>query len=132
MNINFQKDILKLPKDLSTEKLAFIGDAVFELIARSKVVSCITGSIGDLNSIKVKNVCAVAQSELFEKIKGSLTDEEILIFKRGRNAHIGNVPKNISPTAYHRATGVEVLVGFWYAKQNYERLDMISQMLDIS
>lgn len=129
--MNFEKKIFDFPKDISLEKLAFIGDAVFELIVRSKIVCKMSGSIGNLNEIKVKNVCCSAQSELFEKIKDILTEEEFLIFKRGRNAHIGNVPKNISPSVYHRATGIEVLFGFWYVSENYDRLNIISQKIDL-
>lgn len=131
MDLNFQKDNFKDQSKLSIQKLAFVGDAVFELIVRSKIVDSLQGSIGDLNSIKVKIVCCSAQSKLFEKIKDVLTEEEKLMFKRGRNAHIGNAPKNISPTVYHRATGLEVLVGFWYVTGNFDRLNMISDVLDI-
>ncbi len=129
--MNFEENFFNFPKDISLEKLAFIGDAVFELIVRSKIVCKIGGSIGDLNKIKVKNVCCLAQSELFERVKDILTDEEFLIFKKGRNAHIGNVPKNVSPTIYHRATGMEVLFGFWYVMGNYEKLEIISQKINL-
>ncbi len=118
-------------QSMSLQKLAFIGDAVFELIVRSKIICEIEGNIGILNNIKVRNVCCGAQSDLFEKIKDFLTDEEMEIFKRGRNAHIGNAPKKNSPLIYHRATGVEVLFGFWYVNHNYERLKQISKFINL-
>lgn len=129
--MNFEKNIFDFPQDLNLEKLAFIGDAVFELVVRSKIVCSVSGSVGALNKLKVKNVCASSQSELFEKIKDILTEEELSIFKRGRNAHIGNVPKNISPNVYHRATGIEVLFGFWYITKNYEKLKIVSQRINL-
>ncbi len=131
MDLDFQKGNLETSVGSNIQKLAFIGDAVFELIARSKIIGSLQGSIGNLNSIKTKIVCCGAQSQFFEKIKNTLTQEEILIFKRGRNSHIGNVPKKISPAVYHRATGFETLVGFWYVTKNYNRLNMISDILDI-
>ncbi len=129
--MNFEKGMFEFPKDINLEKLAFIGDAVFELIIRSKIVCDVSGSIGNLNKIKVKNVCCGAQSELLEKIKDILTEEELSIFKRGRNAHIGNVPKNVSPSVYHRATGMEVLFGFWYVTGNYEKLNAVAQKIGL-
>lgn len=129
--MNFEKNIFDFPKDLNLEKLAFIGDAVFELIVRSKIICDVNGNIGDLNKIKVKNVCCSAQSEFFEEIKDILTEEEVSVFKRGRNAHIGNVPKNISPSVYHRATGIEVLFGFWYVTGNYKKLNAVAQKISL-
>ena len=129
--MDFKEKNFDFPQDLNLEKLAFIGDAVFELIVRSKSICNVGGRIGNLNEVKVKNVCCSAQSELFESIKDILTEEELLIFKRGRNAHIGNVPKNISPSVYHRATGVEVLFGFWYVNGNYDKLETVSQKINL-
>ena len=54
---------------MSPQKLAFIGDAVYELMVRCKIVESYEGNIGSLNSVKIKNVCCSAQSELYEKIK---------------------------------------------------------------
>lgn len=129
--MNFEINIFDFPENLNLEKLAFIGDAVFELIVRSKIICDVSGSVGTLNDVKVKNVCCTAQSELFEEIKDILTGEELTIFKRGRNAHIGNVPKNISPNIYHRATGIEVLFGFWYITRNYEKLGIVSKKISL-
>lgn len=122
-NLNFKEN----PFEMSPQKLAFVGDAVFELVVRSKIVSKYLGNIGELNKIKVSHVCSQAQSDLFEKIKDMLTAEELEIYKRGRNAHTGKVPKKASPTAYHRATGVEALFGFLYLKGDFLRLQEIAR-----
>ena len=129
--MNFEENFFNFPEDINLEKLAFVGDAVFELIVRSKIICEHSGKIGNLNKIKVKNVCCIAQSALFERVKDILTEEELLIFKRGRNARIGNVPKNISPPIYHRATGIEVLFGFWYINGNCKRLEIISRKINL-
>lgn len=73
-----EKDIIKT-KELSTinpQKLAFLGDAVYELIVRYNIVKNFQGNIGELNSIKTKNVCCSAQSDMYEKIKDILTPKE--------------------------------------------------------
>ncbi len=116
---------------MNVEKLAFVGDAVFELIIREKIVKKYKCRIGKLNSLKVKNVCCCSQSNFFESIRNFLTENELDIFKRGRNAHIGNVPKKISPMVYHRATGVEVLFGFWYITGQIDRIRWISSKFDL-
>lgn len=121
-NLNFEKK----PYEMSPQNLAFVGDAVFELIVRSKIVLKHSGNIGALNKIKVSHVCSAAQSDLFEKIKDMLTTEELEIYKRGRNAHVSKAPKKASPTVYHRATGVEALFGFLYLRGNFARLQEIA------
>lgn len=108
---------------MSPQKLAFIGDAVYELMVRCKVVKTFNGNIGDLNVIKVKNVCCSAQSELYEKIKDDLTDKENDVYKRGRNAVVSRIPKKVSPCIYHRATGIEALFGYLYLTGQYARLE---------
>lgn len=123
--INEKLNLKEKPSKMSPQKLAFVGDAVFELIVRSKVISKYNVNIGELNKIKIANVCCEAQSNLFEKINHMLTAEELEIYKRGRNAHVGKIPKKVSPAAYHKATGVEVLFGFLYLSGNFTRLEEI-------
>ncbi len=116
---------------MSPQKLAFIGDAVYELMVRQKIISNNEGNIGNLNALKVKNVCCTAQSELYEKIKNSLTEEENEIYKRGRNAYVSHSPKNISPAIYHRATGIEALFGYLYLNSQLERLNEFINLLSL-
>lgn len=116
---------------MSPQKLAFIGDAVYELMVRCKIVESYEGNIGSLNSVKIKNVCCSAQSELYEKIKDDLSEKEIEIYKRGRNAVVSGFPKKISPCVYHRATGVEALFGYLYLVGKYARLEKFIEKLEL-
>lgn len=116
---------------MSPQKLAFIGDAVYELMVRRKIVESHEGNIGALNSIKIKNVCCSAQSELYEKIKDDLNEKEIEIYKRGRNAVVSGFPKKISPCVYHRATGIEALFGYLYLVGRYARLEEFIEKLEL-
>ena len=102
---NSEKDVFMLGVD----KLSFVGDAVFELIVRQKLAHKYQFSIGKINSLKTKVVCCEAQAEFFKIIEPILTEREILLYKRARNAHIGNVPKKSSPQVYHIATGLEAI-----------------------
>ncbi len=116
---------------MSSQKLAFIGDAVYELMVRQKIINSHDENIGHLNKLKVKNVCCTAQSDLYEKIKDSLTEKENEIYKRGRNAYVSHSPKNISPAIYHRATGIEALFGYLYLNSQLERLHEFINLLDL-
>lgn len=116
---------------MSSHKLAFLGDSVYEIIVRSKIVCGYNAEIGDLNSLKVKSVCCEYQADLFEKIKDMLTEEELEIYKRGRNAHVKKIPKKSSPATYHKATGLEALFGYLYLSGQEERLLELSSRIEL-
>ena len=109
-------------KNLNPLVLAFIGDAIYDLMARHKIILESNASVGKLNKIKVKMVCCKAQSEAFNNILDFLTEEELNIYKRGRNAHTRNIPKNSTSAQYHSATGLEALFGYLYLKNDISRL----------
>lgn len=69
-----------------------------------------------------KKVCAAAQAESMRKILPMLTEDETAVFKRGRNAHTGGIPKHASSADYHYATGLESLFGWLYLKGETERI----------
>ncbi len=96
---------------LNASTLAFVGDAYFGLLTRIKL-SEIERPIGELHSLSVKLVNANAQAEGFKAIEGMLSEKELAVFKRGRNSHTKNTPKNSSVAQYHAATGLETLFGF--------------------
>lgn len=116
---------------MSPQKLAFLGDSVYEIIVREKIICSHNADIGALNSLKVKSVCCEYQAELFEKIKDMLTEEELDIYKRGRNVHVKKIPKKSSPITYHKATGLEALFGFLYLSGQEERLRELSNKIDL-
>ena len=110
-------------KNLSPLTLAFIGDGVYDLMVRQELVSNANAPVGKLNSMKVEKVCCQAQSEAINKILETLTQEELTIYKRGRNAHTKSIPKNATQAQYHSATGMEALFGYIYLKGDIERLN---------
>ena len=83
-------------KMLSPLSLAFIGDAVFDLMVREKLICEFNAPVGVLNDMKVRKVCCRSQSKQIKNILSELTEKELSVFKRGRNAHTSNIPKNSS------------------------------------
>ncbi len=107
---------------LGGTSLAYLGDAVFELITRQYLLSTGVTDVGKLNKMALSFVKATAQSDAIEKMLPFLTDEETQIYKRGRNANGISIPKSASAPQYRRATGLEALFAHLYAKGEKERL----------
>ncbi len=115
-------------KQLNPSVLAFVGDAVYGLLVREKLADAPRKS-GDLHSISVKLVNATAQSKAFELIKDLLSEDEMAIFKRGRNFHTSNTPKNSTKGEYHNATGLETLFGYWHLCGESERINELFEII---
>lgn len=96
---------------MSALALAHIGDAVFELLVRSRL--CLNGGStnGKLHRDTVAQVCAGAQAAFADRMLAALTEEEAAYYRRGRNAHPHGIPKNTTPSQYSKATGLEALFG---------------------
>ena len=105
---------------LSPGTLAFVGDAYFGLLVRTRLAE-VNRPAGDLHALSVKLVKASAQAEGFAAVESMLSEKEMSVFKRGRNAHVKSVPKNASVRDYHIATGVEVLFGYLHLSGNSDR-----------
>lgn len=110
------------PKQLSPLNLAFIGDGIYEILVRETLVCDANRPVNDLHKESVKFVSAKAQTSAFEKIKDILTEEEMTVFKRGRNSKVGHSPKSATDGEYHCATGVEALFGYLYLKDDINRI----------
>ena len=110
------------PKLLSPLTLAFVGDGVYELLVRKRIVEAGSMPPKKLNAHKVEMVRASAQAAVYDGLEPLLTEDERDMLKRGRNAHTGSVPKNAQMADYRNATGVEALFGFLYLKGDWERL----------
>ena len=110
------------PKQLSAPTLAYVGDAVYELVVRTMLVERLQCKPNRLNSEASSIVKASAQSQSMARIKPMLDDEEIHIFKRGRNAHTATMAKNAKMSDYRRATGFEALMGYLFLEERYDRL----------
>lgn len=104
--------------------LAYIGDCLYDLAVREYVVSNFPGVVNAVNQKKTTFVCAHAQSEIMGFLigQGVLTDEEISVYRRGRNQKSATHSKNSSIQEYRRATGFEALIGYLYLTEQYERM----------
>lgn len=119
----------KKPAQYSPLVLAYIGDAVYEVYVRTRVIA----EHEDMPAYKlhrctIEYVKAHAQSNSMEALEQQLTEAELGIYKRGRNAKSATVPKNADITDYRRATGFEALVGYLYLNNEKERLEEIMEI----
>ena len=111
-------------QDTAVPELAYLGDAVMELLIRERLVR--SGKCGSsaLNSAALSYVMATAQSEAVDRISGMLSEDETAAYKNGRNSvHGRNVPKSATVAEYRRATGLEVVFGKLYLEKQYDRLE---------
>ncbi len=112
-------------KDIRTYSpltIAFLGDAVYELIIRTLVVGKGNTSPAKLHKTSSSFEKAAAQSALLDRIEEELTDDEMDFVRRGRNSKPRTMAKNASTKDYLKATGLETLIGYLYIKGDEERL----------
>lgn len=110
-------------KEISTEALAYLGDSVLEIRVREKLVSDGISGSGALNRASLSYVKASEQAAAMHRIAPYLSEEESLVFKRGRNMSGGNVPKSATMSEYRTATGMEVLFGYLHLLGKADRID---------
>lgn len=130
--IGYFKEHMKLPKrdirSYSPLTLAYIGDAVYDLLIRTEVVSNGNCQVNKYHRQVSQIVKAEAQAELMHKLLDELTEEERDIYHRGRNANSYTKAKNASMGDYHRATGFEALIGYLYLTEQYARITELIQI----
>lgn len=117
---------------LSSLELAYLGDAVYELMVREHLLAI--GIIGSnkLHRTAIKYVCADTQAKVLHSLMEYLTEDELKVAKRGRNAKSGHSPKGSSVSNYRYSTGMESMVGYLFLQKRYERLQLIMrQVFDI-
>lgn len=119
-------------KQLSPLTLAFIGDTVFDLLVREKIICDANRTANDLHSLAVKKVKASAQALFAETVLPHLTDEEISVFKRGRNAKAAHTAKNATVKDYHMATGLEAVFGWLYLRGEMQRIKYLYNIIERS
>jgi len=112
------------PEVLNGATLAYLGDAVLEIMVREKVIESGVTDVGRLNNMARTFVRATEQSSALNNILEILDEEEMSFFKRGRNTK-GNTPKSASAIEYRRATGLEALFAFLYMKGRTERMKFL-------
>ncbi|MDE5943722.1 MAG: ribonuclease III [Clostridia bacterium] len=114
-------------RNLSPVTLAFVGDAVYSLYVREKLVLSTDFKTGELQKLTSQQVSAHGQSGLLEKLIPLFNEEETDIYKRGRNAKKSTKSKNASVAEYNRSTGFEAVIGYLYLTGQYKRIE---QLLD--
>ncbi len=122
------KDILKTfqgkQKDIRTYSpltLAYIGDAVYDLIIRTVVVEKANRPASQLHHLTIGYVSATAQSRIVQALEDSFTEEEQAVYRRGKNAKPHTTAKNASSADYMRATGLEAVIGYLYLTDRMDR-----------
>lgn len=115
--------------ELSPASLAYVGDACFEIYVRSKITLEENRKIKDLNKEAMKYVKASMQAESYKDIESFLTEEELEIYKRGRN-HKGSISSKSATVAdYRMATGLECLIGYLFLKNENDRLNELMKII---
>lgn len=109
--------------------LAFLGDSVYDTLVREKLLRSANMPASKLHSAKIKLVCAEFQSKVYDKISEVMTEKELAVLKRGRNATGNNIPKHAEAAEYRRATAVECLLGYLYLLENTAR---IAELFDVA
>ncbi len=118
-------------KEYSPLALAYIGDAVYDLIIRTLVLNEGNRQVQKMHQETSSMVQASAQSRMITALKDQLSEEEHAVYKRGRNAKSMSPAKNQSISDYHKATGFESLIGYLYLKKEWKRmLDLIKAGLN--
>ena len=124
--LNELKELFGLKdRDLRTYSpltLAYIGDGVYELVIRTILVKKGNCPVNQRHKHASSLGKAGAQSKMMETLEPILTEEELAVYKRGRNAHSPTMAKHATMADYRRATGFEALMGYLYLKEDYSRI----------
>ena len=120
------RQILELPKveagEYSSLALAYIGDAVYEVVIRTKVMSQGNMQVHKMHTNSAALVKAPAQAAMIRLLMEELSPEEETVYRRGRNAKSGTMAKHATMTEYRMATGFEALLGYLYLTGRSGRL----------
>ena len=128
------KQLIKILKDeaeinqLSPLTWAYVGDCVFEIYVRTKLVNETKLKPHELHIKAINFVKAKSQAEMLYRIQDQLTEEEQDIVRRGRNAENHHLPKNANVQEYMYSTAFEALIGYLYLCKKEERVKEIIEM----
>lgn len=113
--------------------LAYIGDAIYDLIIRTVVVERANRPANMLHRITVKYVSAGAQAKIVEALMDRLSEEEMSVYRRGKNAKPHTMAKNATAAEYMKATGFEALLGYLYLTENMQRvLELVRDGIELA
>ena len=125
MEESIKMDKIKLIT-MSPLVLAYLGDTVYESYIREHLIrQNINRKVKNLNKLAIQYSKAKAQATIIHELEDELTEEEMKIFKRGRNQKSHTAPKNADIIDYKYATGFEALIGYLYLSEDKERLEYI-------
>ncbi|MFI3177055.1 MAG: ribonuclease III domain-containing protein [Eubacteriales bacterium] len=102
--------------------LAYVGDCVYELIIRTAIVENGNRATNTLHKITTKYVNAKLQAQLGTVLQEDYTEDELAVYRRGRNAKSHSSAKNASINDYRKATGLEAVMGYLYLTNQQERM----------
>ena len=120
------------PEQVSPLSLAYIGDAVYEVYIRSYIMHRENMPVSKLHKAATRFVSARAQAQIVKSLLDSFSEEELLIYKRGRNAHSYTSAKNADIVDYRMATGFEALLGYLHIKKDTARIEeIITKSIDV-
>ena len=111
------------PRQIPALNLAYVGDTIYDLYVRAYLIHTRPETVHNLHLLSARMVCAQGQARAFFALEGQLSEEELAVYRRGRNAHSGTVPKNANVTDYRVATGLETLLGHLWVLGREERID---------
>ncbi len=109
--------------------LAFVGDGVFELLVRQRLVERTRLAPGKLHAACVKYVSAKGQNQALAVLEPHLTEQEQAVLRRGKNASKATVAKHATPQEYRASTGFEALFGWLYLTGQNERIEILFELL---
>ena len=101
---------------------AYIGDAVYEVVIRTVIVDEANRSVNAIHKMASNYVKAATQAQLADALMDEFSEDELAIYKRGRNAKINTKAKNVSLSDYKKATGFEAVVGWLYLNNKSDRM----------
>ena len=118
-------------KEINVITLAYLGDAVYEVLIRDYLINKGIAKVEDLQKEAIKYVSAKSQSKILDYLiqNNYLSDDEIQIVKRGRNYKRESHPKNTDIGTYKLSTGFEALIGYLYLDNNKARIDKIMKYI---
>lgn len=120
--------------DLNTVNIlvfAYIGDSIYELMIRNYLINKGINKVNKLQTMAKNYVTAKSQAKFITKLldENLLTDEEMDIVKRGRNAKVYSHPKNTDILTYKHATSLECLFGYLYLKGDMNRINELIRII---
>ena len=116
-------------KQMKSLALAYMGDAVYEIYVRRHLLQKGEVKPNQLHQAAVTFVSAKSQAKVIRDWleQDMLSEEEQAVFRRGRNAKSGTVPKNTDVQTYRYSTGFEALIGYHYLLEDTDRLEILIQ-----